>query len=79
MRYARLRREADEIVFTGEQYCKQCMHVRNRYMVEQARICLAFLEKDYGGTAYTVRYAKQKGLLLINLNDYIIGPQEEEC
>ncbi len=71
MCYARLRREADEVVFTGEGYTKQCMHVRNRFMVDQARVCLAFLEKDRGGTAYTVRYARQQGLIVINLNDWL--------
>lgn len=77
MRHARLRRLADEVVFTGDAYTQQCMYVRNRFMVDRAHLCLAFLEKERGGTAYTVNYAKRRGLAVINLNDQI-PPAEYE-
>lgn len=35
---------------------------RDRYMVDCADLVLAHLEKEEGGTAYTVSYAKQKGV-----------------
>ena len=31
---------------------------RNRYMVHHSSVCIAYCTKDAGGTAYTVRYAK---------------------
>lgn len=64
-----LRRSADEVIYTGEEYERGCMFVRNRFLVEHSSACLFFLRENTtrGGTAYTVRYAKQKGLQLIDL------------
>lgn len=45
-----------------EHYCDGCYLARDRYMVEHADIVLAYLRRDTGGTAYTVRYAKKRGL-----------------
>lgn len=70
-RYDRILNEADDIIYTGEVYSYGCMHERNRRMVQVSDICLAFLEKDDGGTAYTVNYAKESGLTVINLNDML--------
>ena len=30
-------------------------------------VCVCYLNRESGGTAYTVRYAKRKGLEIINL------------
>ena len=38
-----------------------------RRLVEESRVCVCHLGKKTGGTAYTVRYARQKGLTVINL------------
>ena len=35
---------------------------RDRYMVDCADLVLAHLEKETGGTAYTVKYAQKKGV-----------------
>lgn len=51
--------EADEIIYTEEKYCKGCMYKRDRYLVDNSDICVCYLKKRYGGTAYTVRYALQ--------------------
>ena len=59
--------KADSIIYVSEQYTKFCMHERNRKMVDDAGICVAFLEKERGGTAYTVNYAISKGLTIIKL------------
>lgn len=64
-----LRRSADEVIYTGEEYERGCMFVRNRYMVDHSSACLYFLREGStkGGTAYTVRYAERKGLKMIDL------------
>ena len=43
------------------------MFKRNRHLVDNSSVCVCYLTKDSGGTAYTVRYAKEKGLEIVNL------------
>lgn len=39
-----------------------CYLIRDRYMVDHADLLFAYCERETGGTAYTVRYAKAKGV-----------------
>ncbi len=48
-----------------------CMHERNRALVDGSDLCIAFLTKNSGGTFYTVNYAKEKKLEIINLAELI--------
>lgn len=66
-RYERINRSADEVVCLAERYYRGCMHERNRYMVNHSRACVCYLTKQTGGTAYTVEYARSKGLKIFNL------------
>jgi len=59
--------KADEAVYTSEYYYAGCMHKRNRYLVDNSEVCLCYLTAEKGGTAYTVGYAREKGLRIINL------------
>ena len=43
------------------------MHKRNRHLVDNSSVCVCYLNKENGGTAYTVDYAGKKGLEIINL------------
>ena len=43
-------------------YRNGCYLVRNRYMVDRADLLFAYCVKERGGAAYTVRYAKEKGV-----------------
>ena len=43
------------------------MHKRNRHLVDNSSLCIAYLTKESGGTAYTVNYARQSGLTIINI------------
>lgn len=61
--------QADEVVFISEQYSGGCMHKRNRAMVDNSIYCIAYLNKEKGGTFYTVSYARNQGLRIINLAD----------
>lgn len=65
--YERIKSHADEVIYTSQEYTRGCMHKRNRYLVDHSGICVCFLTKDSGGTAYTVRYARTHGLEIINL------------
>jgi len=65
--YSKILRQADKVVYVSEQYHNGCMHKRNRHMAEHSGFCICYLAKNTGGTAYTVDYAKQKGLKIINI------------
>ena len=43
------------------------MHKRNRHLVDNSSVCVCYLNRESGGTAYTVRYAKEKGLEIVNI------------
>ncbi len=65
--FAEIKNQADKIVYTSEIYSKDCMHKRNRHLVNFSGYCIAYLNKNSGGTAYTVNYARQNGLEIVNL------------
>ncbi len=66
-RYIKILNSADEIIYVSEEYSPFCMRKRNRFMVEHSSVCVCFLTEADGGTAYTVSYALNKGLNVINL------------
>ena len=65
--YETIKSQADEIVYTAQDYTRGCMHKRNRYMVDSSSVCVCCWMRDKGGTAYTVHYAEKKGLKIINI------------
>ncbi len=65
--YETIKREANEITYTAESYTRDCMLKRNRQLVEESSVCICYLKKRTGGTAYTVNYAEQKGLQIIEI------------
>lgn len=67
--YEEIKTQADEIKYASEHYTRFCMFARNRQLVERSCVCVAYQTKDTGGTAYTVKYARSKGLRIINLAD----------
>lgn len=65
--YERLKVAADDVIILSQHYYDGCMAKRNEYMVSQSRYCVCYLTRPYGGTASTVRYAKQNGLIVYNI------------
>jgi len=59
--------QANKVVYTSESYYPGCMHKRNRHLVDNSSHCICYMEKDSGGTAYTVSYARDSGLTVYNL------------
>ena len=49
-------------------YNYTCMQQRNEYMVDKADILIAVWDGSSGGTGNCVRYAKQKGVKIIQIN-----------
>lgn len=66
-RYRALLASADLVDCLHERYVQGCMHERNRAMIDMADVCLAYCTTDEGGSAYTCRYAEQRGVRVINL------------
>ena len=64
--YERIKAQADKIVYTAQQYTPGCMHKRNRHLVDHSGVCVCYLTREKGGTAYTVNYAKKQGLNVVN-------------
>ena len=67
--YQNLLSEADEIRYISEEYSMGCMKKRNRYMVSNSAYCICALLSNRSGTGQTVRYARQKGVAVINVAD----------
>lgn len=69
--YEDIKRRADKVVYTSEKYTRGCMHKRNRHLADNSSVCVCYLTKESGGTFYTVNYAKQKGLKIIDIANKI--------
>lgn len=65
--YERIMAAADKVTYTSEEYTRGCMHKRNRHLVDNSSLCICYLTEGSGGTAYTVDYAKKKGLRVVNI------------
>lgn len=65
--YERIKAAADKVVYTSKEYYSGCMHKRNRHLVDNSSLCICYLTKDEGGTAYTVNYARSKGMNIVNV------------
>ena len=66
-RYRAVLDQADLVRYTAETYYKGCMLVRDRVMAEAADICLCYLTRSTGRTAYTVRQCALRDVPVINL------------
>lgn len=60
--YKQILSQADKTYYTSEDYEHGCMHRRNRFMVDNSDYCVAYYNGGSGGTAYTVKYAKNRGV-----------------
>ena len=67
--YHNLLAEADEVIYVSEEYHDGCMKKRNRYMVDHSAYCICARLHPFSGIDQTVKYARQKGLKVINVAD----------
>ena len=65
--YEDIKRRADIVTYSSENYFRGCMQKRNRHLVDSSSVCICYLTKSTGGTAYTVNYARRMGLRVINI------------
>ena len=67
--YDMIAERADRVEYLHEHYTPTCMHDRNRRLVDDSDLTIAYLVHSGGGTAYTVAYALQSKKELVNIAD----------
>lgn len=66
-RYKNLIKNAKKVIYLEKVYTNGCYHKRNRYLVDMADCLITYYNGKSGGTKYTINYATQKGLKVINI------------
>ncbi len=68
--YQEILNQADRVVVLSPQYYEGCLLARNRYLVEQSSLLIAYCVQAYrSGTGYTLRLARQQGLEIQEINN----------
>ena len=65
--YHRLKARASKVIVLADEYKSGIYYERNRRLVDTSSVCLAYMRRKNSGTAYTVSYAEEKGLEVLNI------------
>ena len=65
--YARLLPQYDKAVCVAQGASREAYLTRDRHLVDGSAYCIAYCTRDSGGTAYTLRYARQEELKIYNV------------
>lgn len=65
--YQKLLDQADEVVYIPERGNKDYLSERSYKLVDGSQVCVCYVTNDSGGAAFTVEYAREKGLEIINV------------
>ena len=71
-RYNYIKIQADKVVYTPQEYASDCMFKRNRHLVTHSSLCICYLSRNSGGTAYTIDYAIRNNLKIENIANLLI-------
>ena len=71
--YENIKSKCDKYVYTSKYYYDGCMFKRNKHLVDNSKYCICYLTKKTGGTAFTVNYAFEKGLVIYNIHKHVIS------
>ena len=66
-RYEKILQATDNVTVLSEHYTDGCMKRRNERLVELADCCVCYCNNRRSGTGQTVRFAENKGIMVINL------------
>lgn len=66
--YKRLLPKYNKVVCVCDRPSQEAYLTRDRYLVDGSAYCIAYCTRNYGGTAYTVRYARQQSLDVRNID-----------
>ena len=67
--FATLLPHFDEVIYKEKTGSREAYLSRNRELVNRSAYCIAYCTHNYGGTAYTVRYAMKSGVMVLNIAD----------
>lgn len=67
--YEDIKAAADSCEYICDTYSQGCMFQRNRVLVDQCCLCVAYLNRSRGGTLYTVNYARKHGVPVLYLGE----------
>ena len=62
----------DKIICVSNECSRNAYLARNRYLVDHASHCICYCNRHWSGTAYTVKYARQKNLNIYNTGSFDI-------
>ena len=65
--YVQLLPQYDKVVCVSAQAGKEAYFARNRHLVDGSAYCITYCTDHCSGTAYTIRYARQRGLEIRNI------------
>jgi uncharacterized phage-like protein YoqJ len=67
-KYNALCKAANDVIYVGHEYTKDCMIARNRFMIKSSSCCIAVWNGEVGGTSSTVRLARKDKLHICRLD-----------
>lgn len=67
LRYENILKACDEKIVLSDGYYNGCMHMRNRYLVDNSDVLVSYLRQNRGGTYYTVNYARKNNKKIIEI------------
>lgn len=61
----------DKIVCISNTPCREAFLARNRHLINHSTYCIAYCNRNNGGTAYTLQYAQDKKCNIKNLSPIV--------
>lgn len=68
-----LDRQMDKIVYLSKEPSRGAYLARDRHLVDGSRYCICYCNKPTGGTAFTVKYALERGLTVYNASSFDVN------
>lgn len=68
-----LDRQMDKIVYVSKEPSRGAYLARGRHLVDGSRYCISYCNKPTGGTAFTVKYALERGLTVYNASSFDVN------
>lgn len=66
--YEKIKEFADGVFYLSEGYNRGCMLKRNRALIDNSSKLICYVKRNYGGSAYTKKYAKENGVEIVELH-----------
>ena len=76
--YRRLQAQAAQVITIAPGYRSGVYYRRNRALVDASSACIAYMTRTGSGTGYTVRYAQEQGIDVINIAESDIRKESKK-